>query len=80
MTVIITANPDPPVKGQMCEFCLPGGGILEITFTPPGTSTQYPVTEESPCISVEVPANAGTVIAHDVSGETDDYTSPCKDP
>lgn len=76
MTVIITASPDPPQAGQNCVFCLPGGGIILITFTPPGTATSYPVTEDAPCADVPVPAEATAVLAHDVNGGTDDYTSP----
>lgn len=74
--IIITANPDPPQAGQPCVFCLPGGGTIRITFTPPGTATDYPVTEDAPCAEVPVPEGATAVLAHDVYGGSEDFTSP----
>lgn len=75
----ITANPDPPVKGQNCTFCIdpPDDGTITITFNP-GDQTQHPVTSSAPCVAVLVPQDAISCEAS-APGSTA-YTSPCAEP
>lgn len=75
-----TVTPDPPVCGQPVTICFNGAvpTTIEITFNP-GNTTSHPITEENRCVTVDIPAEAITCGAHDTSGGTVDYSSPCKD-
>ena len=73
----ITANPDPPCKGQPCTFCInpPADATLTVTFNP-GGSTQHQVTKANPCVTVNVPAGAITCVV--TGGGATAYSGPCK--
>lgn len=76
-----TITPKPPCAGQDAKICYNGPlpTSVTVTFTPPGTSQTYQLTAAKPCVTVAVPANAGSVNAVDNSGASDDLNSPVVD-
>lgn len=78
MTQLFTVDPDPPCIGKPVKICYTGDlpVIITVTFTPPGTGTDYTLTAAKPCVTVTVPANAVTMVVE--GGDSDDYASPTK--
>lgn len=76
-----TITPKPPCAGQDAKICYNGPlpTSATVTFTPPGTSQAYQLTAAQPCVTVSVPANAGSVNAVDGNGISADLNSPVVD-
>lgn len=71
----ITVDPDPPQRGKPCKVCVDDAPrTIEVTWTPPGTTTSYPLTAENPCVTIDVPKTAITVIIHETTGGAADYS------
>lgn len=68
----ITLSPDPPHQGDYLTICLREGtypNVLEITIDPGKNKFGVLVTEDAPCVTILLPANAVNVIVEDSAGE-----------
>lgn len=79
----ITLDPDPPVQGRQVTICynFAGSGVtsttLRVTFDD-GSSTDYEVTTDSPCITIGVPGTATSILVEDLDGPSPDKAAPVK--
>jgi hypothetical protein len=69
------------VQGGTVRICydFDGSGLtqtrLTVTFTPGNQTAEYTVTEANPCVNVTVPANATSILVHDVDGTSPDQAA-----
>jgi len=78
----ITLDPDPPQAGQKLTICykFEGSGrkeaTLVVTFTPRTGGGTFEVTEEEPCVTIDVPAGATWITVEDEGGPSPDASAP----
>lgn len=77
MTQYFTIDPDPPCKGKPVKICYSGPMPATGTATfDGGTPKNLSFTAANPCVTINVPGNAVTLVLTDVSGGGDALTTP----
>lgn len=75
----LSVTPNPCCVGQKAKICATGNlpVTIDVKFTPPGTTQTYTLTKAKPCVEVDVPDNAITLVVHDQSGGSTDLATTC---
>jgi hypothetical protein len=74
----ITLTPPNPEQGGSVTICynFTGSGVnattLQVTFSPSGAPVDYPVTQSSPCVTIQVPSTALAILVKDLVGPSPD--------
>jgi len=75
MAIRITVTPDPPIAGQLAQFCydFDNSGITETTINIRWVPTSLPdnelsLSKDEPCAYLQIPGSATSGQAIDASG------------